>query len=147
MAAANALRRGSCLCRKITFTLTGAPARNIQCNCLNCQKSSGSAFLTNILYKHEQYKVDSGSEFVKIYEDRDTDSGSTLERTFCSNCGSNLSIRNVTNPKSKDNIVVCAGSVDDNYKDFVPQSQLFAHRRHAWVPEIQKKKKPEASKI
>lgn len=42
------------------------------------------------------------------------------------------------------NIVVCAGSVDDNYKDFKPQSELFGHRRHVWVPEVQKKKKENA---
>lgn len=51
MAASNIIRRGSCLCRNVKFTLTGSPARHIQCNCLNCQKASGSAFLTNILYK------------------------------------------------------------------------------------------------
>ena len=72
--------------------------------------------------------MDSGSEYIKIFEDKDTDSGSKLERAFCSNCGSNLHIRNVSNPKMSGNIVVCAGSVDDNYKDFSPQSELFKHR-------------------
>merc|ERR1711981_1426061 len=128
-------RTGSCLCGAITFTLTGPPARNIQCNCL---KSSGSAFLTNILYKREQYKTTSGSEHIKIYKDKTTDSGSQLERAFCSSCGSNLFIRNVSNPAMSGNIVVCAGSVDENYKTFVPQSELFAHRRHPWVPEVKR---------
>jgi hypothetical protein len=95
----------------------------------------------------QQYKIESGAEKVKIFEDKETDTGATLERAFCSNCGSNLSIRNITNPKSSGNIVVCAGTVDDNYKDFKPQSELFAHRRHAWVPEVTRKKKTEAAKI
>ena len=134
-------RTGSCLCGAITFTLTGPPARNILCNCLNCQKSSGSNLLTNILYKREQYALTSGSSKVKIYKDKSTDSGSELERAFCSDCGSNLYIRNVSNAKMAGNIVVCGGTVDDNYKTFVPQSELFGHRRHAWVPALQKKPK------
>lgn len=84
---------------------------------------------------------------MKIFEDKETDSGAVLERAFCSNCGSNLSICNTSNPKSKGNIVVCAGTVDDNYKDFMPQSELFPHRRHAWVPEVKKKKKTDEAKI
>ena len=95
----------------------------------------------------QQYKIDSGAEHVKIYQDKDTDSGSMLERAFCSNCGSNLSIRNTTNPKMSDNIVICAGSVDGNYKDYKPQSELFTHRRHAWVPEVARKKKADGAKI
>lgn len=75
---------------------------------------------------------------MKVFKDSETDSGHSLERTFCSNCGSSLSVRNVTNPKSKDNIVICAGTVDDNFKDFVPQSELFAHRRHSWVPAVKR---------
>lgn len=142
-AATQILRRGSCLCRAVKFTLSGPPARNIQCNCLNCQKASGSAFLTNILYKRTQYQLTSGADSVKIYVDKDTDSSSTLERAFCSNCGSSLYIRNIGNPKMSENIVVCAGTVDDAYKDFVPQSELFAHRRHSWVPEVKKKAKKE----
>ncbi|KAK5937820.1 hypothetical protein PMZ80_009949 [Knufia obscura] len=147
MAAATALRRGSCLCQTVKFSLTGPPARHIQCNCLNCQKASGSAFLTNILYKRDQYKIESGANSVKIFEDKHTDSGSVLERAFCSNCGSNLSIRNTSNPKMSDNIVVCAGSIDDNYKHFSPQSELFTHRRHAWVPEVKRVKKPDQAKM
>lgn len=84
---------------------------------------------------------------MKIYEDKETDSGAILERAFCSNCGSTLSTRNITNPKASGNIVVAAGTVDDNYKDFNPQSELFAHRRHAWVPEVKRKKKSEGPKI
>ena len=64
-----------------------------------------------------------------------------LERAFCSNCGSNLSIRNVKDPKMSENIVIPAGVVDDSWKDFTPQSELFTHRRHAWVPAVKKKAK------
>lgn len=45
---------------------------------------------------------------------------------------------NKSNPKMSGNIVIPAGVVDDSYKEFTPQSELFAHRRHAWVPAVQK---------
>lgn len=86
-------------------------------------------------------------EKIKIYEDKDTDSRSKLERAFCSECGSNLYIRNVTNPKMSGNIVICGGTVDDNYKSFAPQSELFQHRRHSWVPEVKRKPKSTQAKI
>lgn len=141
------IRRGSCLCRSITFTLTGAPLRTIQCNCLNCQKSSGSAFLTNILYRAPQYRIDSGAEKVKTYTDRDTVSGGVLERTFCVDCGSNLSIRNVSDEKMKGNVVVCAGGLDGVNEWYVPQSELFKDRRHSWVSEVKKPARKDGSKI
>ncbi|KAK4922450.1 hypothetical protein LTR66_016599, partial [Elasticomyces elasticus] len=94
-----------------------------------------------------QYKVDSGEDSIKIYKDDNTDSGGQLERSFCGNCGSNLYIRNVSNPKMSGNIVVAAGSVDDAWKEFKPQSELFAHRRHSWVPEVKKPAKKEGGKL
>ena len=147
MASASAvIRRGSCLCRRVTFTLTGSPARNIQCNCLNCQKASGSAFLANVLYKRDQYAISSGEDLIKTYIDKDVDSGGTLERNFCGNCGSPLSIKNVSNPKMSGNIVIPGGTIEDNWKEWKPQSELFGHRRHAWLPEVQKKKTTQAGK-
>lgn len=95
----------------------------------------------------KQYKIESGGDLVKIFRDEQTDSGNALERAFCSNCGSNLSIRNVTNPAASSNVVICAGTVDDNYKEFNPQSELFPHRRHAWVPEVKKRTKPAETKM
>lgn len=46
------------------------------------------------------------------------------------------------------NIVIPAGVVDDSWKDFVPQSELFPHRRHQFVnavvrPPSSKQKKQE----
>jgi len=95
----------------------------------------------------KQYKVEAGAEDIKIFQDKETLSGGVLERAFCSNCGSNLFNRNTTNPQMSGNIVVCAGSLDDSYKDFNPQSELFADKRHAWVPEVKKKKKTGEAKI
>ena len=120
------------------------PAIQVRCECLmllSCPESSRPIILVRspLLINQQQYKIESGKEHVKTYKDTNTDSGSSLDRNFCSNCGSTLSIQNTTNPKMKDNIVICAGTIDDNYKDFMPQSELFPQRRHAWIPELKKK--------
>ena len=74
---------GSCLCGKVTFTVTGdLPALNA-CHCTACRKQSG----------HYEASVDvartaltvSGEENVKWYQ-----SSKKVRRGFCGSCGSTL---------------------------------------------------------
>lgn len=74
---------GSCLCGKVTFTVTGdLPALNA-CHCTACRKQSG----------HYEVSVDvartaltvSGEENVKWYQ-----SSQKVRRGFCESCGSTL---------------------------------------------------------
>jgi len=46
-------RRGSCLCRRVQYSVHGSPTRRQLCHCNNCQKTSGSSFGANIVYKKE----------------------------------------------------------------------------------------------
>lgn len=39
-----AVRNGRCLCGQVTVELTGEPFAVSLCHCVNCQKTSGSAF-------------------------------------------------------------------------------------------------------
>ncbi|KAF2239337.1 hypothetical protein EV356DRAFT_502366 [Viridothelium virens] len=41
---------GSCLCGTIRYSLSSPPTQCVLCHCNNCQKSSGSAFMTNNWY-------------------------------------------------------------------------------------------------
>lgn len=43
----------NCLCSKVKFTLKGEPFHFVICNCRNCQKASGSAFMANSMFKPE----------------------------------------------------------------------------------------------
>ncbi len=56
-------------------------------------------------------------------------------------------MRNVTNPQMADNVVICAGSVEGNHETFVPQSELFPNRRHAWVPAVKRPEKKGKAKM
>ncbi|KAJ7931673.1 Mss4-like protein [Mycena leptocephala] len=48
--AASVQRLGSCLCRKIRFTVVGEPFSYAVCHCSNCKKFAGSAFMTNAFF-------------------------------------------------------------------------------------------------
>jgi hypothetical protein len=49
-------RRGSCLCRRVQYSVHGSALRAQICHCNNCQKTSGSSFGANIIYKKEVCK-------------------------------------------------------------------------------------------
>jgi hypothetical protein len=66
--------------------------RRIKCYCLNCQRTTGTAFAHNRRFKDAELEVESGQDVLKTYADNDTKSGNTLFRNFCSNCVSVLKI-------------------------------------------------------
>lgn len=45
------VRSGSCLCRSVTYEVTGEPFTMRVCHCGNCQKATGAAFMTNAFFR------------------------------------------------------------------------------------------------
>ncbi|MEP3349286.1 MAG: GFA family protein [Marinomonas sp.] len=82
----NSRYEGSCLCNKITFSVSGFSEKAAHCYCSMCQKFHGAAFGTLVgvfgLTWH------SGFELLKHYQAKN---GAT--RTFCRECGSSLGFR------------------------------------------------------
>ena len=62
----------------------------------------------------------------KVYHDGHTDSGKTIQRTFCGNCGSAIS---TVSPNMSGVQVIELGLFDDMPK---PSMQLYAKSRPAW---------------
>jgi len=133
-------RHGSCLCRKVTYTISGPPLKTVLCHCNNCQKASGSAFQANASYKRDRFKILSGEDSIQKYIDNNTNSGSTIHRRFCKSCGSTLFATNETNPANSDTLVVMTGCLDGE-KDFVPELEFFCKNRYHSMPEVQETKK------
>ena len=77
---------GQCLCGIITYELMNPPAMTGVCHCKNCQRQAGSAFSTLAGVAKADFVLKSGQ--MKIYKDSDTDTGNTVERHFCAECGS-----------------------------------------------------------
>ena len=78
---------GGCLCGAIRYEVNGDPVRVANCHCDDCRKATGSSFATNAFFKEEDVVVLQGSP--KSYQ-HTADSGSTMTKQFCGDCGSQL---------------------------------------------------------
>jgi hypothetical protein len=97
---------GSCLCGAIRFTVNAEIADLRACHCTHCQKTSGGAGSVNAVLPSSAFKITQGTP--KRY-DAKADSGRTLYRFFCGDCGSPLYSQRATTPET---VVVRAGSLD-----------------------------------
>jgi len=98
---------GGCLCGAVRYTI-GAPIAELRaCHCTNCQKASGAGGSVNAAVKASDFRLDKGQpkKFAGV-----ADSGRTLNRFFCGDCGSPIYGQRATNP---DLVVVRAGTFDN----------------------------------
>lgn len=45
--------KGSCLCQRVQYEVTGPPKMTLVCHCDNCRKVTGSTFMANALYQKD----------------------------------------------------------------------------------------------
>ena len=76
---------GKCLCGAIEVSLSEAPDQIIACHCTSCQRTTGGGASYNIIKPDESAKLTKGS--TKAFHET-ADSGNSLERHFCGDCGS-----------------------------------------------------------
>ena len=79
------IHKASCMCGDIEIEASGDPNYAEYCHCITCQKSSGSSFMVWVVFDKENVKVTKGE--ISLYN-----SSPDLQRGFCANCGSNVSI-------------------------------------------------------
>jgi len=98
---------GRCHCGMVTYKINGEPTWKVNCNCNWCQKTSGSAFRSFLIFKEEDITFD--GESLASYEDTKTEHGRTMISQFCSNCGTQIGI-NAAGATGKQHISI--GSLD-----------------------------------
>lgn len=130
-------RSGSCLCEAITYQIPESSLMEAVCHCKNCQKQAGSAFSTLAGIKKSDFSL-TGKP--KLFVDKATDSGASVERYFCENCGSPIYS---ALPSQPDVIYLKTGTLDDT-SDFNPSIHVWAATKQNWVeidsnmPQLQK---------
>lgn len=77
------VHKGSCLCGRITFVVTGELEPPDACHCVQCRKHSGHYFASTDVPKAAV--AISGQEHLTWYH-----SSAKVRRGFCSTCGSSL---------------------------------------------------------
>ena len=78
-------QRGSCLCRRVTYEITGELTDVLNCHCSMCRKLHAAAFRTRARVETKDWKTLTGEELIKFYE-----SSPGERKGFCSECGSSL---------------------------------------------------------
>ena len=98
---------GSCLCGAVRYTVSVPVSELRACHCMHCQKASGAGGSVNAVLASDAFRITQGTP--KRYAAK-ADSGRTLYRFFCGDCGSPLYSQRETNPGM---VVVRAGTLDN----------------------------------
>lgn len=99
---------GGCLCGAIRYTISQPISELRACHCTNCQKASGASGSVNAAVPSSAFKLTKGEP--KRYS-AVADSGRTLHRYFCGDCGSPIYSQRATAPEM---MTVRAGTLDDS---------------------------------
>jgi hypothetical protein len=98
---------GGCLCGAIRYAITAPVASLRACHCTHCQKNTGTGASVNAVVAGPAFSITQGAP--KRFTTK-ADSGRTLFRYFCGDCGSPLYAHREASPER---IVVKAGTLDD----------------------------------
>ena len=120
---------GSCLCGAIRYTISAPLSSSLgelrACHCTNCQKASGAGGSVNLVLSSDAFKITQGTP--KRYAGK-ADSGRTLYRFFCADCGSPIYSQRETNPGM---VVVRAGTLD-NAGDMKITAHIWTKSKRPW---------------
>ena len=95
-----------------------------QCHCDDCRKTTGTGHVSNAFFPKDSISITGTAATHDIV----TDSGSTLTRSFCSDCGSRLFSKNSANEAV---MGVTAGTFD-NSDWFAPQFIVYNKNKPKW---------------
>ena len=98
---------GSCLCGAIRYAIDVPVSELRACHCIHCQKASGAGGSVNAVIPSAALRIFRGVP--KRYASH-ADSGRTLHRFFCGDCGSPIYTQRAT---GSDVVAVRTGTLDD----------------------------------
>ncbi|MGE0007454.1 MAG: GFA family protein [Parvibaculaceae bacterium] len=116
---------GGCACGAVRYEITGEPVFSNDCQCLTCQKKSGTGHCSYLTFpSKENVKVTGKAALWEVAGD----SGNLKTHAFCPACGSPVYLTFAAMP---DIFTVHAASLDDPGR-YQPQAVTYAIRGHAW---------------
>jgi hypothetical protein len=123
-------RTGGCVCGQARFRTTGDPPRVTICHCKWCQRRTGSAFGTEVIFNAGQVEIT--GETISRYRHLSDESGRWLDVEFCSACGTNLGFTLEAAPGLR---TLPAGAFDESdwiVPDRVNIRHVFLRSRRNW---------------
>jgi hypothetical protein len=116
---------GGCLCGKVRYSAEAEPVFVGLCHCKDCQKESGTAF--NVVVGIPRPELSLQGE-LKTFDARG-DSGMTVHRRFCPECGSMI----LSEPDAFQGVaIIRVGTLDDTSL-VQPTMEIYCDSAQPWV--------------
>ena len=116
---------GGCLCGAVRYSIdteTG-PMRQLLCHCVDCQKHTGTAFVSGIAFASDAVTITGA---MSTFTMPGGQSGDAMHRRFCSKCGSPILIEKDGTGRK----LFMAGTLWTESRSSNPRSASSASRRH-----------------
>lgn len=119
-------RTAACSCGQLRVTMEGEPDRVLACNCLDCQRRTGSVFGVSAYFPRAAVLGIEGEEESFV---RSAVGGLRFDTRFCPACGSSVLWYSSALP---DHVAVAVGCFADPGFP-APELVAWATQKHAWV--------------
>ncbi len=116
---------GHCLCQATGFTSDEKPNWAAHCHCKSCRRATSSPMTTWISVPRDSFRFTRGKP-------RQFNSSADVVRSFCQNCGSQLTYENSQLP---DEIHIYAALLDDP-SQVQPERHVFVEEQLPWADTI-----------
>ncbi len=116
---------GGCLCGAIRYESRAEPLFSINCHCRDCQRTTGTAYAPVLAVPRDALRISQGEP---TYYTSQSDSGETVSRGFCPECGSGIFSKLSANP---DIVGLKAASLDDP-SWFRPTVDIYTDSAQPW---------------
>jgi hypothetical protein len=80
---------GGCACGAIHYECSVDPVVMLNCHCRDCQQASGSAYAAIVVVPKSAVQISGEPRYHKVVGR----AGKAIERGFCPNCGSQLTVK------------------------------------------------------
>ena len=118
------IHKGGCCCGSIRYQVLGDPVIVAHCHCEDCQRISGAGHSTGAMYPLTALELTGETRAYQLK----SDTGSTVSKIFCPQCGSPIYGTNNHNP---DFVTVSLGTLDDS-SDFKPAVAIYCRNKKSW---------------
>ncbi|MFZ4698983.1 MAG: GFA family protein [Candidatus Methylumidiphilus sp.] len=115
---------GGCLCGSVRYEISSTPVFAGNCHCRDCQRATGSAFAPSLFVPLDTVKVTGQVKYYEVLGD----SGSSVNRGFCPECGARLFGKSAGMPTL---LGIMAGSLDEP-ETYAPLMDIFTESAQPW---------------
>ncbi len=118
---------GGCLCGHVRYTVTEAPRSQGTCYCENCRRAGGAPSVAWVSVTRGMVDFTAGEPSRYVYERED---GRTAERTFCGQCGTQLTYD--AGRGHHESVDITTAALDDP-EAFPPEGESWVEEKLSWV--------------